>query len=237
MELNRSPTVADPFTQQALQAKQERVRTVYELPSTAQEGAQVVLVKDGKKTLQTRVEGKWTPYADEESANSDRDTAIDEAHEEITGEIATAIAAARTAITTQINTAIAAARTAITQEIANAATRLESILSENIDITNLYEWHGVPNSDLTDESGLIGIQFEHHPIFLMRKEDIQAITSTAGTSINASIQNTPAFHVISGATEFEIWIGYDTTNNQILIASSEIHSTTDPMPLKVWRVK
>lgn len=56
---NRSPTVADPFTQQELNNKQERVRTVYELPSNAPDGT-IVNLNNGDKCYQcTRMEGKW----------------------------------------------------------------------------------------------------------------------------------------------------------------------------------
>ena len=57
---NRSPTVADPSTQQEFNSKQGRVRTVYKEPDSAPDGTILNLdCGDGTYCQITRIGNKW----------------------------------------------------------------------------------------------------------------------------------------------------------------------------------
>lgn len=55
----RTPVVNDPFLRSALDDKQPRVRTVYELPGDARDGTEVLLIHEGEKFRCIRSEGEW----------------------------------------------------------------------------------------------------------------------------------------------------------------------------------
>jgi len=207
--------------------------------------------KAGKGAVNTALETKADKTAVDTALETKADkTAIPEAvadfrtATQITNQISTAIANFAAQVTTQISTAIADFRTAaqIATQIATAIDEHVNsspalITSENIDITIFLQWHRVPNTDLSDISGLIGVQILRGPIYLFRKEDIEAFSTTHGSALSIEAENTAALLLYTvRTTDVRLYIAYDPTNHEVLICSNRTDAITDPMPITLWSI-